>query len=266
MSYRFINPAPVLFNLAGTEPAAGGSLTFYERGTTTDKDTWSDEAMGDPNLNENPVPLDSSGRANTEIWLDGEYTCVLKDSLGATIWTRDLVSEAGTGTSLPALTTDYFLSNDGTNLLWAAIRQVPDPTGQANKVLSNDGSNLLWMTPETVEQPDFASTSTSWRAGPEDGTHFFVQSDTDSAPASGSVTTSATVTFDTPFTTIFNVVVTVTSNSQPGGPVVSFLTADPTTTGFTVMFDIAEGAVSGANFANPVPFRWTAFGLLSDPT
>lgn len=38
-AYRFTDPSPVQFNLAGTASAVNGSLTFYDIGTTTPKST-----------------------------------------------------------------------------------------------------------------------------------------------------------------------------------------------------------------------------------
>lgn len=81
--YQFYNPAPVFFDLLGIAPVAGGSLAFYEISTTTPKDTWSD--VDKITLNVNPVPLDASGRSSLNIFMDGDYTVICTDSLGATI-------------------------------------------------------------------------------------------------------------------------------------------------------------------------------------
>ena len=93
--YQFYNPAPVFFDLLGIQPVAGGSLYFYEIGTTTPKDTWSDVDM--TTLNVNPIPLDASGRSSLNIFMDGDYTVICTDSLGATIWTRDIPASAAAG-------------------------------------------------------------------------------------------------------------------------------------------------------------------------
>lgn len=80
MSYRFLDPNPVYFELDGTIIAANGSLTFYDLGTTTPKATYNSSALSIANAN--PVPLNAAGRASVEIWLSGNYTVVLKDDLG----------------------------------------------------------------------------------------------------------------------------------------------------------------------------------------
>lgn len=56
------------------EPAAGYKLYTYETGTTTPKQTYSDQAGSIPNTN--PITLDAEGRCS--LWLgDGEYTLAL---------------------------------------------------------------------------------------------------------------------------------------------------------------------------------------------
>lgn len=64
------------------DPLAGGTVTFYIPGTTTEKDTWQDRDQSA--LNTNPVVLDAGGRA--VIWGSGAYRQVVKDSLGNLIW------------------------------------------------------------------------------------------------------------------------------------------------------------------------------------
>lgn len=70
---------------ANGDPLAGGKVYFYEAGTTTPKDTYTDEGAGTPNAN--PVILDAEGYA--DIWGGGSYKIVLKDSNDATISTTD---------------------------------------------------------------------------------------------------------------------------------------------------------------------------------
>ncbi|WP_156440637.1 hypothetical protein [Burkholderia sp. MSMB1072] len=64
------------------KPLANGTVTFYQVGTTTKKDTWQDPAMTQPNTN--PVVLDSRGQAT--IWGDGSYRQIVNDKFGALIW------------------------------------------------------------------------------------------------------------------------------------------------------------------------------------
>src|SRR5690606_23971572 len=60
---------------------------------------------------------------------------------------EDLTVEipGGEATALPSLSADKFLTNDGSVMSWADVRQVPDPTGSADKVLSTDGTTLTWI-------------------------------------------------------------------------------------------------------------------------
>lgn len=80
---------------------SGGKVYFYESGTTTPKDTYSDSDLSTPNTN--PVILNARGEA--DIYLNGEYKIVLKDSTDTTIWTEDnysVLSNSQWGTSVPA--------------------------------------------------------------------------------------------------------------------------------------------------------------------
>lgn len=63
-------------------PLAGGFVFMYVPLTTTPKDTWTDQL--ETTLNANPIVLDASGRA--QIWGNGQYRQILKDSLGNQIW------------------------------------------------------------------------------------------------------------------------------------------------------------------------------------
>lgn len=66
----------------------GGLVYFYATGTTTPKDTYSDEAKTVPNTN--PVVLDARGEA--DIYLDGEYKIILKTAADVEVWTIDSFS------------------------------------------------------------------------------------------------------------------------------------------------------------------------------
>jgi hypothetical protein len=72
----------------------GGSVTFYEPGTTTLKATYSDS--GQSILNTNPVLLDAAGRL-PNVFFSGLAKAVLKDSDGEIIQTRDPVGDFSAG-------------------------------------------------------------------------------------------------------------------------------------------------------------------------
>ena len=263
-AFRILNQNPVYWNLAG-RLADGGSLKFYDSGTTTPRDVYGDQAK--TVNNGSSVAIGSDGRAVHDIWGDGSYRVRLYDADGTLIAEADDVEiQGGGGSAIPALESGKFLSNDGGVMQWVDVREVPDPTGSANKVLGTDGTVLIWQTPPAPPAPpaapDITVTSTSLSVGDGGPSKFLIQSGTATAPASGTVNTSATVTFPAAFETTLHVSVTLLSNSQPGGPVVTYMTSAPSTTGFTVGFDVAEGNSSAASVVNPVPFSWVAFGTV----
>lgn len=80
------------------EPLANGTLTTSLTGTSTPAATWQDEAQTIANTN--PIILNSQGEC--DIWLEPgvSYRLVLKDQLGATVWTVDNVQGNSTSTAL----------------------------------------------------------------------------------------------------------------------------------------------------------------------
>lgn len=259
MTFQFYNPAPVLWELNAIEPAAGGSLQFYAIGTTTPKNTWSDFARTTPNLN--PVTLDSAGRPNVPLWLDGDYSVVLKDSAGVTIDTFDLRDPAAGGTTIPSLVSGRFLTNNGTSLQWSVIRQLPDPAGQAGKVVTTDGANYLFTNlPAAPTLPVTVSTN-GLSIG--DGTRRLrIICGTDTAPSSGTNRTSKTITFGVTFLSP-PIWVDVQVNQVPISSVALVATAvtSVTTTGALATFDTADRHfVSGSYIDASFPFTWMAIG------
>ena len=253
--YRFFNPAPVFLDLLGLAPLAGGSLTFYDQGTTTPKGTWSDSALTVANAN--PVPLDSAGRSNVNIWLDGAYTVLLKAADGTSVWTRDVDSGTGAGLSIPPLDTPGFLTHDFSNLLWQEFPMLPDPTGSDGKVpVANGGGYTLANFP-TIPALPIVNSASSDKIGT-----LLIQYGSASAPQSGSRQTAVSVTFPTPydsapfFVSIMPRNVTHTSGGQIGVPAVTTKSA----TGFSVQFDSDDFGQSNANFISAIPFDWMAHG------
>ena len=144
MSFRVLDQNPVYLDNTGA-PLSGGFLAFYDTGTTNPRNTWSDKAL--TSLNANPVPLDSAGRANTEIWGSGSYRVRLYDSDMNQVYQRDNVDELLTGAGIPSMTgnSGKFLTNNGSAASWGTVRQVPDPTGSSGKyVYTADGVNITW--------------------------------------------------------------------------------------------------------------------------
>lgn len=80
------------FREADGTPLAGGKVDFFEAGSATPKDTFTD--FGGLTANPNPVILDANGEA--DIWLQtGKYKVVLKTSADVVRWTVDDVAGLG---------------------------------------------------------------------------------------------------------------------------------------------------------------------------
>ena len=202
------------------------------------------------------------------MFLEGDYTVVIEGPDG-TVLTRDVTSGAGAGASIPSLVTGWYLTNDGANLEWAAIRQVPDPTGAGGKVLGTDGSNLIWVSmPGEPADPDVVVGTSSFRAGiSSDKTKYLQQWGTDSSSASGGKTATKSVTFTTPFKEAPNVDITPTTASacSTANLIPSLAVTTVSATGFTVTFSTVTGGTSadnysGSNILSPVTFMWKATG------
>ena len=92
------------------DPIPGAKLYFYESGTTTPLDTYSDEAL--TTANANPVVADADGRWSA-IYLktDDSYTVVFKDASDITIWTRDGINAVNLSSSSLATRIAQIASN-----------------------------------------------------------------------------------------------------------------------------------------------------------
>src|SRR5690348_16916307 len=144
-AFRPFDPFQVYTDLTGAL-ASGGNLHFYTAGTTTDADVFGDNALSVNNGA--TITIGSDGRAVDDIWCDGSksYRCRVYASDGTLIADRDNLSMPGSSsTSIPTLVANQFLTNANGVLLWAAIRQMLDPAGAANKVLGSDGTNAIWV-------------------------------------------------------------------------------------------------------------------------
>lgn len=84
---RFVNPVPQFLDGNG-DPYSNGLMYFYEAGTNTFKNTYSDS--DETIANTNPVELDAFGRI-PNVWYTGLARVVLKSADGGQGWERDLV-------------------------------------------------------------------------------------------------------------------------------------------------------------------------------
>ncbi len=127
----FLSPKFRAIDENGT-PLDGAKLYFYETGTTTPKDTYSNQAL--TNANANPVVSDSAGWFG-RIYLDtdAEYTVKLTKSDGTLVWSVDNVDPAvlnGTlNTRVDQIATnplDYGAAGNGSTNDYQAIQDAID--------------------------------------------------------------------------------------------------------------------------------------------
>ena len=124
MAGRFDFPIDSAFDANG-DPISGAKLNFYETGTSTPQDTYSDDALTVANAN--PVVADSAGRFGDIFLTSADYKVVLTDADDVTIWTADPVrSPAADSTVVLGKTTTYTVSTSDKGKLIAA-----DATGGA---------------------------------------------------------------------------------------------------------------------------------------
>ena len=118
MAGRFTMPTPLAFDSSGN-PGAGDELYFYETGTSTPLDTYSDDDLSVANAN--PVVADSAGRWGDIFLKAQDYKVVWKDSDGVTIKTWDPVraAEPDSTVTRSISTTDSQVASDKGKLILA---------------------------------------------------------------------------------------------------------------------------------------------------
>ena len=110
MSRRFVMPFADVG--PGISPADGAKLEFFEAGTSTPKDTFTDQALTTPNTN--PVISDPKGLFGS-IWLsdDAAYKVVLSDRTGSQIWEADPIDETNGEIIINASQVNYIQGGSG---------------------------------------------------------------------------------------------------------------------------------------------------------
>lgn len=276
-AFQFYQPAPVFTGLTTFQPIAGGFLHFYDIGTTNPRNTWSDPALDAPHLNANPVPLDAAGRADEPIFLDGEYTVVAKDALGATIWTRDVIPGGNAALNLPLLDPGEFLTGDGTNYTAATIRQMPDATGSTGQIPVTNGGGANGYTLQdipdfTPPDPEIEVTATTFQAGVStDDTKRWEQFGTGTAPNTGTKFSNLTVSLSPAIDNLQIVHIMInTASTTPAGEIPTWSVTGVTLGGsnnqFTVNFNIPDDDSSSSHkFSTTIPFAWHAIGTREIP-
>jgi hypothetical protein len=187
--------------------------------------------------------------------------------LGAVVWTRDVVSPEEAANTIPALSDGQFLTNDGSNLLWADLIQIPDPTGSTSHYLTTDGANLIWTsipTPPTIPDLEIEVTSSTFQAGVStDNTKFRILKGTGNEPSSGTKYTNTTISFTAGFfDNVWAVAITpTTASTTASGAIPTYGVTSLGTGGATVNFNIPDDDTNSSwQFSSDVPFIWIAFG------
>jgi hypothetical protein len=264
-SFRILNQAPQ-YLLANGDVNAGGKLYTYETDLTTPKSTWAEEAL--TTLNSNPVVMDAAGRTLTDVWGDGEYGVVMTDADDVVIWTRNNVQAGGDpAQAIPALVTDRFLFNDGVDLIWSEVLQVPDPTGLSNYYLASDGTGVPVWTQFPEPEPPAASDITVSGVNADfagTGGNFRIVTGAATGTNAGGRTQSISVTFAAAFSAapvVFPVLTNSGNLSTFGNQPSPKITA-VSTTGFTVLWTMGEldDSQAGYDFNAAVSMSWVAMG------
>ncbi|KAF1692648.1 hypothetical protein [Pseudoxanthomonas koreensis] len=216
--HQLLNPFVALDNLLGTATAPGGKLYFYERGTTTPKDTWQDFGKGTSNAN--PVILDSAGRVPAQVWGDGDYSVKLDaaddSAIVASVEFRD---PAPAGSAIPDQSghSGEFLGTNGTDTAWLPVLQLPDPTGSAGYMPVVNGAGdgyALIPQPTAPESANIAVTSSRIVLTDADGNKWqIIRGTVTTSSGVGTMQAQGTVTYPNAFSETVWPVVTPT-----GGP------------------------------------------------
>lgn len=248
---------------------AGGQLRFYDTGTTTPKDVYAEAALS-TNLGAT-VDLDAAGRAENDIWLDGEYRVRLYDADSVQIWSRDNVRDIATGGLVPldpATGTDgQVYKTDGVDPYWDDVREVPDPTGSSGKYLGTDGTLLTWTAfpaSVTYDADNLPGGITENSTTITIGNTMIIRGSSTMA-STGALTGSKAVTFATAFTGTPHVMVELTGSGghTPQGAKVGHSVV-PTSTGFTFYAYAADEHDSpGWLITNTVAFDYVAIGSIA---
>lgn len=252
--FRILDQFPAYLDRLGL-PASGGRLDFFETGTDTPKDVY-----GNPDLtvnNGSTVLIGTDGRTVKDIWGDGVYRVRLYAADDTLIAEADTVQiPGGSGTVIPPLDANKFLTNDGATLLWQLIRQLPDPSGNAQKILSNDGANPVWIDRPSVPTPEVTPNVFAFGG-------FLIQWGTATAPSSGTRRTTVPVAFPRPFKSAPIVPPPNQPTSiNPAGLIGTSQASSVGPNGFTASFDAnIDNTGSSFNITSPFPFNWIAFGL-----
>jgi hypothetical protein len=271
-SYRPLpmGKAHTYFGLQG-QILAGGSMKFYQAGTTTPQSVY-----GDPELSVNngsQIALDSAGRPTVDVWASTTARFFIEWYDASSVKQYDLDDvevPGGAGQVVPVPGENEVLGGDGDNfvLLDVTGKWLPDMAGNANKILGTDGSLASWIAKPAdgaagTSDIVISTGSIKWSNG---SNHVLKQWAADSVAGGGGLSVSKSVTFPVAYTTAPKVDVQVTgTNPTSAGNIEVKWRVVVTTTGFTVTFDTHTGGSSAdlsgnGNLTGTVSFGWEAIG------
>jgi hypothetical protein len=235
----------------------GGYLKFYSAGTLTPKNVYGEKAL--TTNNGSTIALDASSRPSLDVWGSGSYFVEIYDADNVKQGEADDVEiPGGEATALPTLVAGKYLTNDGSVMSWADIREVPDPTGHADQVLSSDGTVLTWI----AKPANGADGTSDLTAVGLDGKTIRTGSAT--GTSSGGRTQDVSVTFATALDAEPDFIgIEITSVSlSTGGTMPSWSFPSKSATGFTVRFTMGEIDDTRAqfDFNADVAFKYWAIG------
>lgn len=161
---RFVMPLQQWVDATGV-PLGGGKLYFFETGTSTPLDTYSDQALTIPNTN--PVVADQSGVFGPIFLQNQSYKVMLTDSNGDVLWVEDPVSPyvATSPSSTPTAGLAFSVDGGGVVPGTGIVRDgyIPWNCTITASVLQaiTDGSLQLdiWVAPFTVGSPPTVANS-----------------------------------------------------------------------------------------------------------
>lgn len=159
MAVSIIGPKFYAFDTKG-KPLSGGKVYTYLARTNIPKATYKSEDQ--VVQNDNPVILNSEGYA--DIYLDGSYKIVLKDSDENEIWTADPVSSAQSDVWANCLSATY-LSSDSFNIsgdlssIYTAGRMVRLDSNDTNYIYSEIVESVFSNGETTVTLLDSVVTT-----------------------------------------------------------------------------------------------------------
>ncbi len=259
-AFRPLDPFQVFTDQHG-ELLIGGSVAFFQSGTTTPQDVYSDNGL---TTDIGPsVEIGSDGRLISDCWASGNLRVRLLDINGQQIGPdRDNVEIPGGGAA--ALPTPFIanalLTNDGALAEWLTTILMPDPTGHANNLLGTDGTSVFWQTLSALNIPTVSDVaSNGFVVGSTR-----IQWGTVTLPASGASVTSQAATFGTPFSGAPYAVVPVNysgSGATISGRMVILSAQSVSTTGFTMAGDLNNAPTgSPPPITNPTNCGYIAIG------